>query len=134
MVKLTQEDFGTLLICAIRYCHGRQTYMPSTVQSIGKQHLTELTDKDLAVLLNDCKSQEKLDMFGDEHVDKPEWINWKRNLEDEKERRKTKEYDEEFQAKQDLKDKARHYLDQEFKKGDNADKDLIYLLDHLVRE
>ncbi len=29
MSKLLNDDFGTLAICAIRYCHGRQTYMPA---------------------------------------------------------------------------------------------------------
>jgi hypothetical protein len=33
-IKLDQENFGTLAICAIRYCQGRQTYMPSLVQGI----------------------------------------------------------------------------------------------------
>ncbi len=134
MVKLTQEDFGTLLICAIRYCCGRQTYMPSTVQSIGKQHLEELSDKDLAVLLNDCKSQEKLNMFGDERVDKPEWLVWKSQLENEKDRRTKVKDDKELQEELDIKEKAKYYLNQEFKKGVNADEDLIHLLDHLVRE
>lgn len=26
------EDFGTILICAVRYSLGRQTYMPGLVQ------------------------------------------------------------------------------------------------------
>lgn len=134
MVKLTQEDFGTLLICAIRYCHGRQTYMPSTVQSIGRQHLIELTDKDLAVLLNDCKSQEKLDMFGDERVDKPQWLVWKSQLENEKDKRTKARNDKELQEELNIKEKAKYYLDQEREKGVNANEDLIHLLDHLVRE
>ena len=47
MSKLEIDDFGTLAICAIRYCHGRQTYMPDLVQDIIRQHLRELSDQDL---------------------------------------------------------------------------------------
>ena len=28
-----REDFETIFICAVRYCIGRQTYMPRLVQS-----------------------------------------------------------------------------------------------------
>ena len=42
MIALTPEDFATLAICAIRYCHGRQTYMPGLVQRIIRPHLAEI--------------------------------------------------------------------------------------------
>ena len=37
-ITLNPEEFATLAICAIRYCHGRQTYMPSLVQGIIRPH------------------------------------------------------------------------------------------------
>ena len=43
-ISLSPTDFATLAICAIRYCHGRQTYMPSLVQGIVRKHLQELPD------------------------------------------------------------------------------------------
>lgn len=87
-IEISKEDFGTLCICAIRYCHGRQTYIPSLVQRICRQHLSELSDKDLAAMIDDCKFQEQMKMYGDEKIDKPGWLNWKETLEAEMDRRK----------------------------------------------
>ena len=85
-ITLTPNNFATLAICAIRYCHGRQTYMPSLVQGIVRGHLTELDDRDLSVMLNDCERMGDLD-FGDPLIDKPGWIEWHEVLKKEKERR-----------------------------------------------
>ena len=88
MIKnITQEDFGTLCICAIRYCQGRQTYMPDLVRMIVTPHLGELTDKDLQVMINDCDYQERFNLYGDERIDKPGWLRWKELLLAEKQRR-----------------------------------------------
>lgn len=87
-IDISQEDFGTLCICAIRYCQGRQTYMPSLVQGIVKEHIRELDDKDITIMLKDCKDQEDTPfLYGSETIDKPGWLAWKQALEDEKERR-----------------------------------------------
>ena len=88
MIKnITQEDFGTLCICAIRYCHGRQTYMPDLVRGIIVPRLPDLSDKDLGVMINDCDYQERFNLYGDERIDKPGWIRWKEILLAEKQRR-----------------------------------------------
>lgn len=88
MIKnITQEDFGTLCICAIRYCHGRQTYMPELVREIITPHLKELSDKDLQVMINDCDYQKRFNLYGDERIDKPGWVKWKEILLAEKQRR-----------------------------------------------
>ena len=86
-IDISQEDFGTLCICAIRYCHDRQTYMPSLVQQIVGEHLCEISDKDLAVLLNDCDFQEQFNLYGDEMIDKPGWLRWKETIENELKKR-----------------------------------------------
>lgn len=86
-IDISQEDFGTLCICAIRYCQGRQTYMPSLVQDICKGYLKELSDKDLAVMINDCRFQRSMNLYGDEHIDKPDWLKWEEILLEEKGRR-----------------------------------------------
>lgn len=87
MMKLENDEFGTLAICAIRYCHGRQTYMPDLVQSIISPHLRELNDEDLAIMIDDCDYQESMHLYGDEHIDKPGWLKWRAELIAEKERR-----------------------------------------------
>lgn len=81
------DDFGTLCICAIRYCQGRQTYMPKLVQDIVRQHLGEISDKDLHVMIDDCRFQEDMHLYGDERIDKPNWLKWKQDLLAEQERR-----------------------------------------------
>ena len=88
--KLNQEDFGTLCICAIRYCHGRQTYMPDLVRKIVRPHLHEFSDKDLSVMIQDCEFQANMHLYGDERIDKPGWIEWKQELLKEEARRKEK--------------------------------------------
>lgn len=85
--KLDQGDFGTLCICAIRYCHGRQTYMPSLVREIVTPHLKELSDRDLGVMIEDCGYQERFNLYGDERIDLPGWIEWRETLEAEQKRR-----------------------------------------------
>jgi len=85
-IELTPESFGALAICAIRYCHGRQTYMPSLVQAIVKGHLKELSDKSLTVMLNDCEDMREYD-YGDPRIDKPGWLEFRKDLENEQKRR-----------------------------------------------
>lgn len=86
-IDIQDNDFGTLCICAIRYCHGRETYMPGLVQKICASHLKELSDKDINVMLEDCEFQERMELYGDEKIDKPGWLKWKETLLKEKERR-----------------------------------------------
>ena len=85
-ITMNEKDFATLSICAIRYCHGRQTYMPGLVQGIVREHLHELENRDLHVMLNDCEWMNE-DDYGDPLIDKPEWLKWKEDLENEQARR-----------------------------------------------
>ena len=86
-MKITTEDFGALAICAIRYCQGRETYMPGLVRNIIRLHLHEIDDRDLGVLIKDCEYQANFDLYGSETIDKPGWLQWKQELVDERERR-----------------------------------------------
>jgi hypothetical protein len=88
-MNINNEDFGTLAVCAIRYCHGRETYMPALVRGIIKPHLQEISDKDLQVMLNDCDFQERFNLYGNETYDKPGWLEWKDILLNEQARRKS---------------------------------------------
>lgn len=90
MIKINEENFSTLAICAIRYCHGRMTYMPSLVRDIVRPHLKELSDRNLRVLIDDCRFQETMDQYGDERIDKPGWLEWRKELLDEQNRRESK--------------------------------------------
>lgn len=86
-MTIDKDDFGTLAICAIRYCQGRMTYMPELVQSILKPFLPQLSDKDIDIMLEDCESQRRHNLYGDPGIDKPNWMRWKEALEAEKKRR-----------------------------------------------
>ena len=88
--EITQEDFGTLCICAIRYCQGRQTYMPSLVREIVTPHLKELSDRDINVMVEDCGYQRRMHLYGDERIDLPGWLEWEQLLLAEQKKRKEK--------------------------------------------
>ena len=88
MIKLTDKDFGTLSICAIRYCHGRMTYMPDLVRGIVRGRLKDISDKDLQVMINDCDFQRNMGLYGDERIDRPGWLKWEQELLKEQEKRK----------------------------------------------
>lgn len=88
--NISQEDFGTLAICAIRYCQGRQTYMPGLVREIVVPHLPDISDKDLGVMIDDCDFQETMKLYGDERIDKPGWLRWREILLAEEKRRAEK--------------------------------------------
>jgi hypothetical protein len=54
------RDYDTLMLCALRYCHGRKTYMPSDVIRICKENWDNLSNeiksiikRDTATLLKD---------------------------------------------------------------------------------
>ena len=83
-MNIDNEDFGTLAVCSIRYCRGRQTYMPALVRGIIKGHLSEISDKDLHVLINDCDYTLK---FEDE-IEPKEWAEWKAMLIAEQDKRR----------------------------------------------
>lgn len=86
-IRTTDENFGLLAVCALRYCQGRRTYMPDTIRGIVRPHLTKLTDKALGVMIRDCEEQARDNIYGDEHIDKPGWVRWEQELKAEKERR-----------------------------------------------
>lgn len=87
-IPVEQEDFGTLAVCAIRYCQGRQTYMPELVRRIIRPNLAKLSDKDLQVLINDANEQKRTGNYGSVQ-DKYGWVKWRQELLDEQERRKS---------------------------------------------
>lgn len=84
IIEVNKDDFGALCVCAIRYCHGRQTYMPSLIQEIVIRNIKYITDRDLYTLINDCEFQKEMNLYGSETIDKPDWIRYEKILRDEK--------------------------------------------------
>ena len=79
-IDISQEDFGTLCICALRYCHGRKTYMPSLVQGIVAEHFKDLSSSDMDIIQEDKRFQELMALWGDP-CDKIDWGNFYEALE-----------------------------------------------------
>ena len=80
VIDISNEDFGTLCICALRYCHGRRTYMPSLVQEIVTAHFKDLDNRALTVISDDERFQKDMEMWGD-NCDKMDWQKFYRSLE-----------------------------------------------------
>ena len=66
MVDPTNDDFGAACNCAVRYCLGRRSYMPSLVCGYIAQLLPELTDKTLDCFERDIAERKRTGFdFGD---------------------------------------------------------------------
>ena len=90
MIQIEERDFETICICALRYCHGRRSYMPSLVQEIVCKHLEEFSDNTIKVMVDDCQFQRDMDLYDDE-CDKVDWLKWEQKVKDEQTRRMIKE-------------------------------------------
>lgn len=81
-VAVHRHDLGTLLICAMRYSIGRNTYMPSLICSTIKLHAGDLDDSDREMLaqniLDELKYLERLPVKDsvDSHIKKEERVKW----------------------------------------------------------
>ena len=66
MVDPTNDDFGTVCNCAVRYCLGRQSYMPSLVCGYIAPLLPKLTDRTLDCFERDIAERKRTRLyFGD---------------------------------------------------------------------
>ena len=66
MVDPTNDDFGAVCNCAVRYCLGRRSYMPSLVCGYITPLLPELTDKTLDCFERDITERKRTGFdFGD---------------------------------------------------------------------
>ena len=81
MIDISQEDFGTLCVCALRYCHGRRTYMPRLVQEIVQRHFKDLSENDLKVIADDESYQTQFNLWGD-GCDLTNWMTFYRALQE----------------------------------------------------
>ena len=90
MIKIPDQnnDFGAVLICAVRYCIGRQTYMPELVINFTRPLLSKLDDKTLYVMARDIAEADNL---GDAEIDAPMWAEFLAEIEKERKRRKNDE-------------------------------------------
>lgn len=78
------DDFGGLVNCAVRYCLGRCTYMPSLICDYLKPRLFLLNAKTIGCMERDIRSAS---FYGDE-CDRATWTAFLGAVENEMERRK----------------------------------------------
>ena len=82
------KDFETILLCAVRYAIGRQTYMPSLVIDYITPLLPYLSEDVLKLIVNEIIEHYTYEGgLGDEKIDRPYWLNFKRKILAEMERR-----------------------------------------------
>lgn len=86
-IAKNDENFGSVLICAIRYAMGRKTYMPSVVVDFIKPLVKNLDSKTLTVMANDIKSADDGNRLGDPTIDAPVWISLRETCLDEIQKR-----------------------------------------------
>lgn len=86
MITISEEHLGMLCICALRYCQGRRTYMPSVIHRIVGNHLKEIRNSDLKIMMDDCLLQRSLNLYDDD-CDRYDWLKWEQKLRDEIKRR-----------------------------------------------
>lgn len=66
LIDPANDDFGAVCNCAVRYCLGRRSYMPSLVCGYITSLLTELTDRTLDCFERDIAERKRAGFdFGD---------------------------------------------------------------------
>lgn len=68
------KNFETILLCAVRYAIGRQTYMPPLVIDYITPLLPYLSDECLMWLDTEIVEHSNYGGLGDEKIDKPYWL------------------------------------------------------------
>ena len=82
---ICSENFGSILICAVRYALGRETYMPSIVIGFIRPLISKINNKTLFVLERDVRESKS---YGDPKIDKPDWLVFLAELQAEIQKRK----------------------------------------------
>ena len=90
IIEADDDIFGAVLNCAVRYCLGRQSYMPRLVVDKITPWLPMLSNKTLWCFERDIQGADSL---GDPDVDAPRWRAFLSDVRKEIERRKDEQTD-----------------------------------------
>ena len=101
-INLSDEDFGAVLKCAIRYCIDRKTYMSTLVIEFIRPLLPYVSDRTLACFERDIR---EADCYGDPVIDKPLWIRFLDEIQFEIGNRNEKKFSLEFAINRNEGDK-----------------------------
>lgn len=83
-ISVSAGEFGAFACCSVRYCLGRQTYMPSLITGYLKPILKDLPTNDLQIIQRDV---ENANNYGNEKIDKPCWESFLQAVQEELEKR-----------------------------------------------
>lgn len=81
------DEFEMILVCAVRYACGRQTYMPSVVIHYITPLIPYLGENTLHVIDKDLQDAEQVNMLGDPLIDAPKWREFHECIKKERRRR-----------------------------------------------
>lgn len=90
-IDVSDDEFGLMMNCAVRYSMGRETYMPSSVINFITPLLSQLTTKTLVCMDRDLDEPQIFGGLGHEKIDAPKWREFHTNIKAELERRGEKE-------------------------------------------
>lgn len=77
-----QDDLDTLILCAFRYAIGRQTYMPSLVQRITRNHLEQVAPATRATIAREIDDHIRDYKNAGSEEDTAGWLAFKATLEE----------------------------------------------------
>lgn len=81
------KNFESILVCAVRYAIGRKSYMPSMVIDYITPLLPYLSYWTLGLIVAEIIDHNYEGGLGDDKIDRPYWLNFKRKILAEMERR-----------------------------------------------
>lgn len=87
MIDPSNDEFGTILNCAVRYSIGRGTYIPHLVIDFITPLLPFMSCATLGTFERDV---ERAESYGHETIDKPHWMKFLADVRNEMEKRKGK--------------------------------------------
>lgn len=91
MIDPRDLDFGAVITCAIRYCLGRETYMPHLVIDYIRPLLSDLDNKTLTVIVNDIEGAPSL---GHTSIDAPAWQKFLSEVQEELQHRREQDLEQ----------------------------------------
>lgn len=91
-LKYDDDEFGAVLNCAVRYCIGRQTYMPDLVCGCVKQFLPYVNSRTLYCFEQDIIEAQYYGGYGDDTIDKPVWMAFLKKVQEEMDARNMTHY------------------------------------------
>ena len=86
-IDVKDDNFGAVLNCAVRYCLGRQTYMPRLVCDFIRPLLPELSNKAIWCFQKDIKDHQSYGYSFGADFDERMWMDFYHAVEEEQKRR-----------------------------------------------